>query len=422
MISLKTIKSVFSALLLASVGSVLGSYLVACDDEGPSQPQNASMHVVSSAKDLAECEDDNDGEMVWVKGERSARICAEGEWQSAAEPLKDTVTVATDTVYTKGENVECAIENLKNKTGVKVVCNGDSIGVVYNGRNGEDGSDGKNGKNGSDGKQGSDGEDGETCKLTDNKDGKVFVVCGKDSVTFYKAMCGERPYDPENRWCVEGTVLAKCGSQFYNPDSLLCDIRDYRTYRYVTIGNQIWMAENLNYVNTHDETNDSIGGSWCSPDADSCARFGRYYSWPIAMDCYGDFSDAGVGCVSGQECNPQYPVRGICPEGWHLPDTTDWEILESYVNNDYRALEATGFKGWPYATDRYGFSVLPTGFVRQQGEGIVIGNVGTNMAFWTMTEVSGSTAASWDIADNRLPKFWIYDKVVLRFPIRCLKD
>ena len=200
------------------------------------------------------------------------------------------------------------------------------------------------------------------------------------------------------------------------------DLRDSNIYRVVKMGDQIWMAENLNYLNTHDETNDSIGGSWCSPDADSCARFGRYYSWPIAMDCYGDFSDAGLGCVSGQECKPQYPVRGICPEGWHLPDTTDWEILESYVNDDYRALEATGFKGWPYATDRYGFSVLPTGFVREQGEGIVIGNVGTNMAFWTMTEVSGYTAASWDIADNRLPKFWVYDKVVLRFPIRCLKD
>ena len=119
----------------------------------------------------------------------------------------------------------------------------------------------------------------------------------------------------------------------------------------------------------------------------------------------------------------EYPVRGICPKGWHLPDTTDWNILDDFVNDDYRALQAKGFPAWALATDEYGFSVLPTGFLyRRFGNVVNIGNVGTNMAFWTITESDADKALAWDIDDRRLPAFRSYEKINMAYPIRCLRD
>ena len=69
-------------------------------------------------------------------------------------------------VQTSDIDISCSTEPLKDSSGVKIICNGDSIGVVLNGidgkdgTDGKDGSDGKNGKNGKNGKDGKDGNDG----------------------------------------------------------------------------------------------------------------------------------------------------------------------------------------------------------------------------------------------------------------------
>ncbi len=228
--------------------------LVGCDDSsGDIASAEQQIEMLSSVDGLPECVDDNEGAVVSVKGENSARVCVEGKWQFVAKPFKDTVSVEKYTVYAKGEDIECSTKELADKSGIKVICNGDSIGVVYNGRNGKDGADGKDGKNGANGKEGpqgkkgdkgdagsagaagsdgengndgtngSDGKDGETCKLTDDKAGRVVVVvCGKDSVTLYKALCGEKPYNPESHFCASELVYERCGGAAYDVESYFC--------------------------------------------------------------------------------------------------------------------------------------------------------------------------------------------------------
>jgi uncharacterized protein (TIGR02145 family) len=73
------------------------------------------------------------------------------------------------------------------------------------------------------------------------------------------------------------------------------------------------MAQNLNY-----ETKNS----YCYNDSTTyCEKYGRLYTLAAAMD------SVKIGCGNGLVCSPAYPVQGVCPDGWHLPDTTEWNEM-----------------------------------------------------------------------------------------------
>ena len=105
-------------------------FLAACGDTVENVYQSG-MEVVASAEDLPKCTKDNEDEQVIVKDEASIRICIDGDW------------VALDGV---DGDFACKTEELKDGSGLKIVCNGDSIGVVLNGEKGDSGKDGKDGK------------------------------------------------------------------------------------------------------------------------------------------------------------------------------------------------------------------------------------------------------------------------------------
>jgi uncharacterized protein (TIGR02145 family) len=75
------------------------------------------------------------------------------------------------------------------------------------------------------------------------------------------------------------------------------DPRDGKEYLTVKIGEQVWMAENLNY--------DAGSGSWCFNDkVSNCEKCGRLYNWETALKAP--------------------------PPGWHLPSFDEWENLIDY--------------------------------------------------------------------------------------------
>ena len=124
-----------------------------------------------------------------------------------------------------------------------------------------------------------------------------------------------------------GSLGQSSSSELYIYYGTMVDDRDGREYRTITIGNQVWMAENLNY---------EASNSACQYDSqDSCVKYGRWYSWSVAMDSAGLFSGNGRGCGYGPECSPAYPVQGICPHGWHLPSRPEWDTLFATVENEY---------------------------------------------------------------------------------------
>ena len=150
-----------------------------------------------------------------------------------------------------------------------------------------------------------------------------------------------------------------------NPDisyDSIIDSRDNKVYKTVKIGDQVWMAENLNY---YDETLDGI--SWCfDDDPKKCEVTGRLYTWAAAIDSVGLYDDGnGVECGYGIDCSLPDTVYGICPSGWHLPSRVEWETLIAVVGGDSTAgkmlKSQTGWVDCGNGTDDFGFSALPAG-------------------------------------------------------------
>lgn len=112
------------------------------------------------------------------------------------------------------------------------------------------------------------------------------------------------------------------------------DTRDGQTYKTVQIGNQTWMAQNLNY---------KIGKSSCyNNNKKDCEKYGRLYDWNTAMKA--------------------------CPEGWHLPSREEYEQLLFIACGNEKSCdkELNSQTGWVYngnnSDDKLGFSALPAGY------------------------------------------------------------
>lgn len=191
---------------------------------------------------------------------------------------------------------------------------------------------------------------------------------------------------------------------YFNPeikyDSII-DARDGNAYRIINIGEQTWMAENLNYADT--AAMPSLKeNSWCFGfDAKNCELAGRFYAWNVALS--------------------------VCPEGWHLPDTTEWRVLIDYLGGRYKASSVLkSQKGWNYSnrgdgngTDSVGFCALPVGYKLISGETAADGN---GAMFWSAIEEDEKKSYLVDL-NYSLPLADLYSfSKNAGLSIRCLKD
>ena len=219
----------------------------------------------------------------------------------------------------------------------------------------------------------------------------------------------------------------------FNPDidyGTMTDERDGKVYRTVTIGKQTWMAENLNY---YDSTDLSVKKkSWCygkkdNGDSTTCDVTGRLYTWAAAMDSAGVWSTNGKGCGYNRPCSSTDTVRGICPEGWHLPTSYEFDLLRIAVGGTSisgEVLKSTS--GWDdydgesgNGTDSFGFSALPAGYGNLNG---YFDNDGKYANFWTSTDFNIYNAYllyfSYNLDETRSS----YTETEVIFSVRCLKN
>jgi uncharacterized protein (TIGR02145 family) len=191
-------------------------------------------------------------------------------------------------------------------------------------------------------------------------------------------------------------------------------------YRVVTIGEQTWMAENLNY---------KVDTSFCYNEIESaietenCTKYGRLYTWAAAIDSVKLYMEKGISCGYYSSCTLPDTVYGICPPGWHLPDTTEWNTLFDAVGGENTAAKMlksqTVWRYNGYGTDDYGFSALPVVYVNGDGSFCGEGKVAN---FWTATGIDNPEAFSVSLYHCYEYPFMNYYGKDNAFSIRCLKD
>ena len=209
----------------------------------------------------------------------------------------------------------------------------------------------------------------------------------------------------------------------------LTDSRDGQTYRTVKIGGQVWMAENLNYRYLG-PTATLDSSSFCyGDDSANCTKYGRLYLWSAAMDSAGVIKgNTANGCGNASKCTPSGNVRGVCPQGWHLPSRDEWEVLfttvggwptagaklkSTYGWNDYYGDRGNG-------DDAFGFSALSAGHRDNDGD---YGSEGYYAYFWSSTEYDGDGAYYMYTNFSKDSAYYQSDiENYEGFSVRCLKD
>ena len=184
------------------------------------------------------------------------------------------------------------------------------------------------------------------------------------------------------------------------------DPRDGQEYKNVKIGNQIWMAENLNYA--------TDSGSWIyDNDSSNAVIYGRLYNWETA-------------------CN-------VCPDGWHLSSDEDWQELEVYLGMDPGEiildpweqvnniigdmLKATN--GWDLngnGTNSTGFSALPGGSRNTLSDQPYFANIGWDAFYWSPKE---DVDGEWALYRKLSTSNRIYRSSKPKtdgLSVRCIKD
>ena len=202
----------------------------------------------------------------------------------------------------------------------------------------------------------------------------------------------------------------EAGSEYDATANTLKDLRDGKVYKTVKIGDQVWMAENLNF-----ETD----SSFCYSDsAYFCAMHGRLYKWAAAV------GKSESECGYGNTCSlPSGDVQGVCPSGWHLPSKAEFKSLIATVGEDSTAgkvlKSASGWTAGGYGTDDFGFAALPAG---TRGHGGGYGGAYFLGFFWSSTEIGDNSAFNMYLTFDGDSVHQSVDIKDFAFSVRCVKD
>jgi uncharacterized protein (TIGR02145 family) len=180
-----------------------------------------------------------------------------------------------------------------------------------------------------------------------------------------------------------------------------------QTYKTVKIGEQTWMAENLNY--------EAEGSKCYDNNPANCAKYGRLYNWETAMK--------------------------VCPKGWHLPSNEDWDKLLRFIDGNIGAespyqsptagkhLKATS--GWDNdiednssnGTDAYGFSALPGGkYGHNVFYGVIFYDIGFKGYWWSANEEDRTLTYLLYLNNSLWAFLFLAGNMFDLLSVRCLQD
>jgi uncharacterized protein (TIGR02145 family) len=251
------------------------------------------------------------------------------------------------------------------------------------------------------------------------------ISIGADSLSF--TVNKAESFELSQTLTISNTGTAPLDVEIHINSELVTDI-DGNIYPIIQIGDQVWMAENLNVTHYRDGstiTNVVDAATWETLTTEAfCVlenntsnendTYGNLYNWYAAVD-----------------------ERNIAPEGWHVPTDLEWKELEMALGMSQSDAGAPGWRGsnegsklagdadlWANGLlvnnsefGSSGFSALPGG-----SRTSIFNIPGHNVYFWSATEDGVNYAWSRSlnagesaIKRSRYSESW-------GFSIRCIKD
>ena len=265
---------------------------------------------------------------------------------------------------------------------------------------------------------------------------KLYI--GTDSLSDYTlseffepAKIPSKQYDCSKYDCQDVSLL--------NPDveyGELLDERDNHVYRTLKLGDQVWMAQNLNYA---------ADSSYCfDNDSANCDIYGRLYPWHVAVgktleECPQDSSECDL---SADYIDDKKHVAGICPAGFHVPTDSDFIELGRYFGHEYNIetsnhmsyvaeyllsphkwyeMNENRFVAHRTYTNESGFTMLPSGgAVRDEAGSWSFSRQRWGARYWTSSRNSNYMSCWEGSGIDDYVLLWICDLYGM-FSLRCVK-
>ncbi|MEI6751849.1 MAG: FISUMP domain-containing protein [Paludibacter sp.] len=182
------------------------------------------------------------------------------------------------------------------------------------------------------------------------------------------------------------TTLVSCSGLKSSMIGTFTDTRDGKTYRWVKLKDQIWMAQNLNY-----ETQG-------------------------ALESYGaKRKDIG-------KLYKDHVIQNIAPAGWHIPTDAEWQILEKAAGMTEEEVNRVPFRGSIEADLLEGgctqLNIPFTGNLSNRSPG---GTLWEFVNFWTSTPYKQTyIQRSFRTDDNRIGR--VMPNTSRACFVRCIKN
>lgn len=191
---------------------------------------------------------------------------------------------------------------------------------------------------------------------------------------------------------------------------------DGNVYPSVSIGNQIWMAENLKTTKFNDgtpiilvtdnktwKTISTPAYCWLNNDINNKDVYGALYNWFTVN------------------------TKKLCPKGWHIPADTEWSIMITFLGDIRVAgdkLKEVGDAHWKntldIGTNDFGFTALPAGMRQYTGVFPVFAK--SYAVFWSATQSSNELAWNRGLYFSTSNVYKGSEGKNCGFSVRCIKD
>jgi uncharacterized protein (TIGR02145 family) len=193
----------------------------------------------------------------------------------------------------------------------------------------------------------------------------------------------------------------------------MTDIRNGDIYATLSVNGRCWLAENLRYgakvtmptqLQPMSQTDNCTYEKYCPPTDPDCNSCGGLYQWNELVQ-YGQTSA---------------PFQGLCPPGWHVPTSQEWQNL---IDAIVAVTPGDGIAGSTLADQNpaFGFHAFMDGiYYLNNTWAFETGNPKATM-FWTST-LSGDKPIARGLNSANPSVSYYESSRANAFPVRCVMD